>query len=44
MTFREFAPGHDAKRKSLLWSLAREGLDAADELRRRGWELPPEMR
>jgi predicted nuclease with RNAse H fold len=42
-TSREFAPGHDAKRKSLLWRLARSGQDAADELRRRGWELPPEM-
>jgi predicted nuclease with RNAse H fold len=40
---REFAPGHDAKRKSTLWRLAREGRDAAEELRRRGWELPPEM-
>ena len=41
---REFAPGHDAKRKSMLWRLAREGRDATDELRRRGWELPPEVR
>ena len=44
MTASEFAPGHDAKRKSLLWNVAREGQEAADELRRRGWELPPEMR
>lgn len=44
LTAREFAPGHDAKRKSLLWSTARAGADAADELRRRGWELPVEMR
>jgi predicted nuclease with RNAse H fold len=44
MTAREFAPGHDAKRKSALWALARSGQEAADELRRRGWELPPEMR
>jgi predicted RNase H-like nuclease len=44
MTAREFAPGHDAKRKSSLWALARSGQDAVDELRRRGWELPPEMR
>ena len=43
-TSREFAPGHDAKRKSVLWSLARSGQDAVDELRRRGWEVPPEMR
>lgn len=40
---REFARGHDAKRKSTLWRLAREGKGALDELRRRGWELPPEM-
>jgi predicted nuclease with RNAse H fold len=44
MTAREFAPGHDAKRKSALWALARSGQEAAEELRRRGWELPPEMR
>ncbi len=44
MTAREFAPGHDAKRKSSLWALARSGQDAVDELRRRGWTLPPEMR
>lgn len=37
-----FARGHDAKRKSLLWTQARDGRDALDELRRRGWELPPE--
>jgi predicted RNase H-like nuclease len=44
LTAREFAPGHDARRKSVLWKLARAGQEAADELRRRGWELPPEMR
>jgi predicted nuclease with RNAse H fold len=44
MTASEFAPGHDTKRKSLLWNQAREGQEATDELRRRGWELPPEMR
>ena len=44
MTAREFAPGHDAKRKSMLWALARSGQDATDELRRRGWTIPPEMR
>jgi predicted nuclease with RNAse H fold len=44
LTAREFAPGHDAKRKSALWRAARAGHDAARELRRRGWELPPEMR
>jgi predicted nuclease with RNAse H fold len=40
----EFAPGHDAKRKAMLWDRAREGADALDELRERGWMLPPEMR
>lgn len=44
LTAKEFAPGHDAKRKSMLWSTARTAQDAIDELRRRGWELPPEMR
>jgi predicted nuclease with RNAse H fold len=44
LTSREFAPGHDARRKSILWRLARAGNDATDELRRRRWELPPEMR
>jgi predicted nuclease with RNAse H fold len=44
LTSREFAPGHDARRKSMLWRLARQGQEAVDELRRRGWELPPEMR
>lgn len=43
-TAREFAPGHDTKRKSALWKQARAGLEATDELRRRRWELPPEMR
>jgi predicted nuclease with RNAse H fold len=43
-TSREFAPGHDARRKSMLWATAREGQTAVDELRRRKWELPPEMR
>ena len=28
----EFAPGHDAKRKAMLWTRAREGADAVDEL------------
>lgn len=43
MTAREFAPGHDAKRKSALWALARSGQEAVDELRRRRWQLPPEI-
>lgn len=44
MTNAEFAPGHDAKRKSLLWEQARQGEEARNELRRRGWEPPPELR
>jgi predicted nuclease with RNAse H fold len=44
LTAREFAPGHDAKRKSGLWKLVRAGVSAGDELTRRGWELPPEAR
>jgi predicted RNase H-like nuclease len=44
LTASEFAPGHDAKRKYALWKLARTGQEAVDELRRRGWELPPEIR
>jgi predicted nuclease with RNAse H fold len=44
LTAHEFAPGHDAKRKSALWKQARAGQGAIDELRRRGWELPPETR
>ena len=43
LTRSEFAPGHDAKRKSMLWRLARDGRDATDELRRRGWKVPPEI-
>jgi predicted nuclease with RNAse H fold len=43
-TSSEFAPGHDAKRKALLWDRARAGDEAVTELERRGWELPPEMR
>ena len=40
----EFAPGHDAKRKAMLWARAREGAEALDELATRGWKPPPEMR
>jgi predicted RNase H-like nuclease len=40
---REFAPGHDAKRKSRLWRQVRAGQDAIEELKTRRWELPPEM-
>ena len=40
----EFAPGHDAKRKAMLWTKAREGVEAVEELATRGWKLPPEMR
>jgi len=39
-----FAPGHDAKRKSELWRLVRDGAEAARELKERRWELPPETR
>jgi predicted nuclease with RNAse H fold len=39
----EFAPGHDAKRKSALWRQARDGQAALEELKRRGWRLPSEM-
>jgi len=44
LTRTEFAQGHDAKRKSQLWASARTGTAAVDELRRRGWAIPPEMR
>jgi predicted nuclease with RNAse H fold len=44
LTDREFAPGHDAKRKSLLWKQARLGQEALEELHRRAWEIPPELR
>ncbi|HET9723750.1 MAG TPA: DUF429 domain-containing protein [Actinomycetota bacterium] len=44
LTAREFAPGHDAKRKSALWRQARDGQEALDELKERGWAIPPEMR
>jgi len=44
LTAREFAPGHDAKRKSGLWAQARQGQEALDELERRRWAIPPEMR
>jgi len=44
LTASEFAPGHDAKRKSSLWKRARAGLEALDELKERGWAIPPEMR
>jgi predicted nuclease with RNAse H fold len=44
LTGHEFARGHDAKRKSMLWKLARRGDEAMIELRRRGWKIPPELR
>ena len=40
----EFAHGHDAKRKAMLWARARTGQEALDELATRGWKAPPEMR
>jgi predicted nuclease with RNAse H fold len=43
ITGAEFARGHDTKRKALLWREARSGDDAIRELRRRGWDLPPEI-
>ncbi len=43
-TRAEFARGHDAKRKSALWRQVRIGDEAVRELRRRGWQLPPEIR
>jgi predicted RNase H-like nuclease len=43
-TSGEFAPGHDAWRKRLLWQRARAGEEAMEELRRRGWQAPPEQR
>jgi len=44
LTAGEFARGHDAKRKAILWRLARAGDEAVRELRRRGWDLPAEIR
>jgi predicted nuclease with RNAse H fold len=44
LTKKEFAPGHESKRKSFLWGQARLGDTAVQELRRRGWAIPPEMR
>jgi predicted nuclease with RNAse H fold len=44
VTSGEFAIGHIAKRKSRLWEQARAGEEAVAELKRRGWELPPEQR
>jgi len=44
VTKHEFARGHDAKRKSILWKGARTGEQALEELRRRHWEVPPEIR
>lgn len=44
LTQGEFARGHDSKRKAWLWDEARRGEEALEELRRRGWETPPEIR
>lgn len=44
LTASEFARGHDAKRKAVLWARARVGDEAVRELRRRRWQVPPEMR
>jgi predicted nuclease with RNAse H fold len=43
-TSGEFAPAHAAKRKTLLWNRLRAGEESRAELKRRGWELPPELR
>ena len=44
LTQGEFARGHDSKRKAWLWEEARNGEEALEELRRRKWEIPPEIR
>ena len=44
LTKKEFAPGHESKRKSYLWRQARVGDEAVQELHRRGWAVPPEIR
>jgi predicted nuclease with RNAse H fold len=44
LTDAEFSPGHAAKRKALLWRRARAGRDAVEELKRRRWDLPPELK
>lgn len=44
LTQGEFARGHDSKRKAWLWEEARKGEEALEELRRRKWEIPPEIR
>lgn len=41
---REFVSGHDGRYKSMLWDRVREGRRAEDELERRRWERPPEVR
>ena len=41
---REFVSGHDGRYKSMLWGLVREGRRAEQELQRRRWEPPPEVR
>ncbi len=41
---REFVSGHDGRHKSMLWDRVREGRRAEQELERRRWEAPPEVR
>jgi predicted nuclease with RNAse H fold len=41
---REFVSGHDGRHKSMLWGRVREGRRAEQELKRRRWEPPPEVR
>jgi predicted nuclease with RNAse H fold len=41
---REFVSGHDGRHKAMLWQQVKSGRRAEEELRRRGWEQPPEAR
>jgi predicted nuclease with RNAse H fold len=41
---REFVRGHDGRHRSMLWDRVREGRRAEQELERRRWEPPPEVR
>jgi predicted nuclease with RNAse H fold len=41
---REFVRGHDGRYRSMLWDRVREGRRAEEELERRRWERPPEVR
>ncbi|MBA3690197.1 MAG: DUF429 domain-containing protein [Actinobacteria bacterium] len=41
---REFVRGHDGRHRSMLWERVRQGRRAEEELGRRRWERPPEVR